>query len=243
MTDKAQLPPPPASVKNATNRKLWEEIGVIDRPWLVPRHSGLDGTRGTERIFQNEEQLWGAMCMYLKWCEDNPVMVNSSSVFEGVSRAHKNPKMRMPTMNGLAVYLGVARQAITEWANTNSAAYKPDLAVAVTRFRDCIYDEKLCAAAAGEINAMIASRHLSLMEGVNVKNANKEDGRVVVNIKPPKDHSAALTHPQDPTGDSGWFFTQEQLDAGIPFPMGSPAEKADPDQDDGSSGESSGQED
>lgn len=172
---------------------------------------------GPPRRFEGPEEFYEEAMGYFKWLEENPVQEHKTTHHEGRPRLDYAPKSRPATMKGLASYLGINIKTLNEWANPNSDKhYRPDLAPAIDLVRQYIHEEKFVGAAVGIYNSNFIMRDLSMNESIRLTSEVKNN--VEFNINDGGEAEPMYAHPDDPTGDSGWLFTKEQIDAGIPLP-------------------------
>lgn len=101
---------------------------------------------------------------YLQWCEDNPLYEEKLFAYQGEVTRARVDKMRMPTLGGMCVYLGISLETWCQYRDRF-----PD----VTREVDALVrDAKLAGAAAELLNPNIVARDLGLGEKTEISGPN-----------------------------------------------------------------------
>jgi hypothetical protein len=115
-------------------------------------------THGRKPIFANPDDLWNACVQYFEWTEDNPLEVSELVKFQGEAKIATLPKMRAMTIEGLCIFLDIARKT---WDNYRE---REDFLQVVTRVEEVLYNQKFSGAAADLLNPNIIARDLGLSE-------------------------------------------------------------------------------
>lgn len=113
---------------------------------------------GRDRIFESGEVLWDACCEYFQWVEDNPLWESKLFSYQGDLTEGSIPKMRAMTIDGLCLFLGIARSTWYEWATVK------DFSDIVMRAESVMRSQKFAGAAADLLNANIIARDLGLAD-------------------------------------------------------------------------------
>ena len=115
-------------------------------------------SHGRKPIFKNPEQLWKACVEYFEWVEDNPLQEEKLFAYQGeVTRATVN-KMRAMTLDGLCIFLEIARRTWDEYRDREG--FLP----VTTRVEQIIRTQKFQGAAADLLNPNIIARDLGLAD-------------------------------------------------------------------------------
>ena len=113
------------------------------------------------------ENLIPAFCEYISWCEDNPLNSSVLTSYQGESTLNDVPKMRMPTLSGLCVWLGIHRDSWGAWRRGDQ---RLELKASVEWCESILYDAKITGAAAGLLDSKIIVRELGLVERQQIDN-------------------------------------------------------------------------
>lgn len=115
-------------------------------------------SHGRSPIFKKPDYLWGAACEYFEWVEDNPLVECKVFHSQGlITKADVN-KMRAMTIQGLCIFLGIARRT---W---DAYKAKEDFLPIIEAIEGVIYQQKLTGAAADLLNANIIAREIGLTD-------------------------------------------------------------------------------
>lgn len=123
-------------------------------------------SHGRNPIFSAPEQIWTAACEYFEWVEDNPLWEDKVTSFQGVNTHEPIAKMRAMTIDGLCVFLDIARRTWDEYRA------KEDFSPVVTRVESVIRSQKFAGAAADLLNANIIARDLGLADKSELSGPN-----------------------------------------------------------------------
>lgn len=115
-------------------------------------------SHGRKPIFGTPEQLWEACCEYFQWVEDNPLWEDRLVTFQGHATHEPVAKMRAMTIEGLCVFLDIARRT---WDGYRE---REDFVPVVTRVEEVIRQQKFSGAAADLLNPNIIARDLGLSD-------------------------------------------------------------------------------
>lgn len=116
---------------------------------------------GPAYLYEGEEgaaQLLAEADAYIKWCIENPFMEGKLVTFQGYGRVEEVPKMRVATLRGFCLYLGIHTTTLADWKK------RPDLCSVILVIEEMIYEYKFSGAAADLLNANIISRDLGLAD-------------------------------------------------------------------------------
>lgn len=109
---------------------------------------------GEEGCRQLEEECQA----YLAWCEKNPLMEAKVVAYKGKAKIVNVPKMRVATVNGFCLHLGIYGSTWADWRK------RPDLCEVIAGIEESIREYKFAGAAADLLNANIISRDLGLAD-------------------------------------------------------------------------------
>lgn len=144
---------------------------------------------GRPRLFSDPEALWEACVEYFDWIEQNPLYEMKAFAYQGVVTQEAVPKMRAMTIEGLCLFLDIARSTWYEWAS------KDDYSDIIEKVERVIRDQKFSGAAADLLNANIIARDLGLSEKSEVKQT------VTATVSADMDPQEAARAYQDLMGD------------------------------------------
>lgn len=119
-------------------------------------------SHGRKPIFEKPEDLWKACVEYFEWVEDNPLEIAELVKFQGEATIATLPKMRAMTIQGLCIFLDIARRT---W---DSYRENDDFMPVVTRVEEVLYTQKFSGAAADLLNPNIIARDLGLADKKDV---------------------------------------------------------------------------
>ena len=125
-------------------------------------------SHGRKPIWDNPEDMLAACIEYFEWVEDNPLWETKPMIAQGDIQDAPTAKMRAMTLEGLSVFLGIARST---WDNYRE---KDDFLGVVQYVEAVIYEQKLTGAAAGLLNSNIIVRELGLKDRSESDIGNKE---------------------------------------------------------------------
>jgi len=114
---------------------------------------------GPKPKFTDPEKLWASCVEYFEWVDENPLHEAKAFAYEGAVTVEALPKMRAMTINGLCLFLDVARSTWDEWRSSRA-----DLSGVITRAEQVIYEQKFTGASAGLLVPNIIARDLGLAE-------------------------------------------------------------------------------
>jgi len=115
-------------------------------------------THGRKLIWEDPEELREACIEYFEWVESNPLWESKPMIANGEIQDAPIAKMRAMTLDGLSVFLGIARKS---WDNYRK---KDDFLPVVSYVETVIKDQKFSGASAGLLNANIIARDLGLKD-------------------------------------------------------------------------------
>lgn len=115
-------------------------------------------SHGRKPIFDDPDKLWDACVEYFAWVEDNPLQTSELVKFQGEAKIATLPKMRAMTIDGLCIFLDVARKT---WDNYRA---RKDYLPVVTRVEQVMRTQKFTGAAADLLNPNIIARDLGLAD-------------------------------------------------------------------------------
>lgn len=118
---------------------------------------------GRNPVFTDSDQLWDACIEYFIWVEDNPLLEEKATQFQGAFVKGTVNKMRAMTIDGLCTFLDICD---TTWANYR---IKDDFMVVISKVERVIRDQKFSGAAADLLNANIIARDLGLSDKQDIK--------------------------------------------------------------------------
>ena len=113
---------------------------------------------GRDKIFSSPSILWEESEKYFEWVEDNPLIEQKTTQFQGEFIHGDLNKMRPMTITGLCRFLHISFQT---WED-----YKTyDDFIEITReIEGVIYDQKFAGAAADLLNSNLIARELGLSD-------------------------------------------------------------------------------
>lgn len=115
-------------------------------------------SHGRTPIFADPEQLWNACVEYFEWVEANPLYEAKPFAYQGDVTVENLPKMRAMTIDGLCIFLDIARSTWSEYCDREGFSGVTSRAEAVMR------TQKFSGAAADLLNANIIARDLGLAD-------------------------------------------------------------------------------
>lgn len=127
-------------------------------------------THGRNPIFGSPEELWSACIEYFDWVEANPLWEDKLISFQGVATHEPVAKMRAMTLDGLCIFLDVARRTWDEYRS------KQDFLPVASRVDEIIRTQKFQGAAADLLNPNIIARDLGLTDKSEL--AGKDGGPI-----------------------------------------------------------------
>lgn len=123
------------------------------KPWLAR------ASVGAPQLYAAPELLRAAVLEYFEWIEVNPLKSVKVGFSYGAAVTHEIEHPRAMTKGGLAMFLGVTYEALSEWKKT-----REDLKPVIEWAEKCIWNQKFEAAGAGLLNARIISQELGLAD-------------------------------------------------------------------------------
>lgn len=115
-------------------------------------------SHGRKPIFEKSDDLRSAAIEYFGWAYDNPLFEDKICSYQGVNIHEPIARMRALTIEGLLVYLDIARST---WDNY---CEKPDFMEVTEWIKMVIYTQKFEGAAADQLNPSIIARDLGLSD-------------------------------------------------------------------------------
>jgi hypothetical protein len=116
-------------------------------------------SHGRKPKFEKPDDLWTACVEYFNWVEENPLHTAELVKHQGEATVATLPKMRAMTINGLCIFLDIARSTWDEYRKKSD-----DFSNIITRAENIIYEQKLSGAAADLLNPNIIARELGLSD-------------------------------------------------------------------------------
>ena len=108
--------------------------------------------------FPTPESLLEACKGYFQWLDDNPLPESRAFHHQGEITKTELDKMRMPTIEGLSVFIGMSKNSWYQYAKRPKYQH-------VTQWVDAvIWDWRITGAAAGVLDPALISRLLGLAE-------------------------------------------------------------------------------
>lgn len=124
-------------------------------------------SHGRKPIFASSDDLWSACVEYFEWVEENPLIEYKPFSYQGEITQAEVPKMRAMTIDGLCIFLNIARRSWDEYRAREDFLPVTELAESIIR------TQKFTGASADLLNANIIARDLGLADK---KNMVSEDG-------------------------------------------------------------------
>ena len=115
-------------------------------------------SHGRNPIFKDAQELWGACVEYFEWVKANPLQEVRGFAFRGKVAKENFPKLRAMSLDGLCLFLGVARQT---WQNYRQ---QTDFLAITTQVEAAIRTQKFEGASAELLNASIIARDLGMVD-------------------------------------------------------------------------------
>nr|QIG67132.1 terminase small subunit protein [Rhizobium phage RHph_TM26] len=116
---------------------------------------------GPKYLYQGEEgcvELWQELLNYLQWCENNPLQEGKLVSYLGRGSVVKVPKMRIATLGGFCLHLGINPATYVDWRA------REDIGKIILVIDEAIKQYQLSGASADLLNANIISRLLGLAD-------------------------------------------------------------------------------
>jgi len=145
----------PSNGRFVTGNRFWE-------------HALKAFNNGRPRKIATVEQLLEGAAGYFADITDNPLYEEKSFSSDGGVITHDSPKMRAMTIVGLCNHLGITART---WRNMREE--QPDLAEAIEKVDEIIFQQKLEGAAANMLNHNVINRELGLADNTNANVAAK----------------------------------------------------------------------
>jgi hypothetical protein len=108
------------------------------------------------RTIDSPRQLWAAATAYFGWAEANPLYEEKPFAYQGEVKIERVARMRAMSITGLLVFLGIGKEAWTDYQS------RAGFAEVTARIEDVIRTQKFEGAAADLLNASIVQRELGL---------------------------------------------------------------------------------
>lgn len=115
-------------------------------------------SHGRDPLFADAGSLLDACCEYFDWVEANPLKEAQAFAYQGKVVLQELPKMRAMTIDGLCIFLDIARRT---WDGYRA---REDFVPVTTRVEEIIRTQKFTGASAGLLNANIIARDLGLAD-------------------------------------------------------------------------------
>ena len=115
-------------------------------------------SHGRSPIFANPDELWEACVEYFEWVDENPLLEQKATQFQGAFVKDNVAKMRAMTISGLCLFLDIDQST---WENYRE---KEDFFRVTKQAEQIIYNQKFQGAAADLLNANIIARDLGLAD-------------------------------------------------------------------------------
>jgi hypothetical protein len=129
-------------------------------------------THGRKPLWDNPQELYDACVEYFEWVEANPLWETKPMIVNGEVYDAPTAKMRAMTIQGLCVFLGIARTTWDEYKHNKDFSY------IVNMVNNTMYEQKLTGAASGLLVASIIQRELGLKEASDV-NVGGQNGNPI----------------------------------------------------------------
>lgn len=123
---------------------------------------------GRDLIFSSPEKMWEAAKEYFEYIDANPWLTHEQKVVgkEVIEVEIKHP---IPyTMQGLLLFMGVARSYLRVF-KLDKEKCTPDFLAVIEKIEDIIYNQKFTGASVDLFNANIIARDLGLADKKEVK--------------------------------------------------------------------------
>ena len=141
-------------------------------------------SQGREKILGSPEIMMECCLEYFQWVEDNPWIESKGQLYHGEQVDIENKKMRMPTEEGLCVFLGISYQCWRKYAKNE------EFSETVEYVQNIIRNHALSGAASDLLNASIVARYLGLKDRVESEHTGK-DGEPIKTISANMDSKEA----------------------------------------------------
>lgn len=151
-----------SKLKNPTSFKVGNE------EWMKANGFG----QGREKVFETPQRLWDAFVDYAEWSKNNP-LVNPGN--------YKDKRMRVLTLMGFCVYVGVATSYLREFKSANRKDKTAYMAV-IHKIEEAVNHQAFGGASSGFFNANIISRHLGLVDKTDVTSKDMPIKAPIINI-------------------------------------------------------------
>lgn len=166
--------PDPADTQQTEQHEKSEQT---EKPkgWRFPKGNKFWQCRakhGRNGIWATPEALLEDCLAYFDWLEDNPLLEEKGFAFQGVVTHDTFAKMRVATLEGLQLHLGISDQC---WRNYRQRA---DFIGVVEYVEKAIRYHKFSGAAADLLNASIIARDLGLRDVVQNEHTGAGGGPI-----------------------------------------------------------------
>lgn len=129
-------------------------------------------SHGRNPIFASPDDLWTACTEYFEWVEAHPLYEDKVTSFQGVNTHEPVAKMRAMTLDGICIFLDIARRTWDEYRS------REDFLPVVTRVEEIIRNQKFTGAAADLLNPNIIARDLGLADKTEGEVKHSADGTI-----------------------------------------------------------------
>ena len=115
-------------------------------------------TRAGKARIEKAGHLWRAACRYFDWTENTPLTDLEAIKFQGEVKFVEVPKMRLMTIDGLLLFLGLDDE---DW---NSLKGNKEYSSTISRIEKVIKTQNLAGATVGIFNPTLVARELGFTE-------------------------------------------------------------------------------
>lgn len=119
---------------------------------------------GRDYVYKDAAEFADNCASYFKWLEDNPLYEAKAMAFQGESWIQNIPKMRVATIEGICMHIGLGVATWKDWRS--GKAPNPVFSAIIERCEHAIREQKFAGAAAGLLNPVIISRDLGLSDRI-----------------------------------------------------------------------------
>ena len=172
--------PPRNTTKDTARIKRPQKKRLAKKPQADPAYAGKDvATRfqpgnqmfllknlGRDHAYTDVQEFADNCASYFQWILNNPLYEAKPFSFQGASWIEKVPKMRVATIEGLCMHIGISPSTWKRWRADEAAAPTPVFRSIMELAESAIRDNKYTGAAAGLLNPMIIARDLGLSDRV-----------------------------------------------------------------------------
>lgn len=119
---------------------------------------------GRDHVYTNVDEFADNCASYFSWLEENPLYEAKAMSFQGSSWIEKIPKMRVATIEGVCMHIGIGVSTWKKWRSGD--APNPVFVSVIEKCEYMIREQKFSGAASGLLHPLIIARDLGLSDRI-----------------------------------------------------------------------------